>query len=185
MTNPRLLLPLLLVVLLSATAHGQDDMASKRLRHLQKEKIRILKVRREILVDGKGTPRDFFKAAYVNIAKGNREQAPQNAQLTTKCREYVTIARKRRMEKKAVMYERLGKLYEDYAKQNVKVVKAYEKANSSQMKKALAEIAEVERKIVALTGSAPRRSWFTMVEISKVPMPGQRTTPEKTTARND
>ena len=169
----RALLPLALA-LLALPALAQQEPSSTRLKLLQKEKARIFRARREILIQGKGTYREYFKIAYRNIAQGNKKQAEENVRRVLQCQQYAESARKKRQEKKFKVYTKLGKLYERYAKRNRDVVKAYGDYSAPKMSKALAEIKAIEQEIRANGLRPAKRDWVTMKEIEKVPMPGQK-----------
>ena len=169
----RALLPLALA-LLALTATAQQEPSAARLKLLQKEKLRILKARREILIKGKGNYRDFFKIAYRNIAQGNKKQAEENVRRVAQCRQGAATARQKRLEKRYKAYLKLGQLYERYAKRNRDVVEAYGKISSPKMSKALAEIEAIEQEIIANGLPPAKRDWFTMKEIDKAPKPDQK-----------
>jgi hypothetical protein len=169
----RALLPLALA-LLALPATAQQEPSAARLKLLQQEKLRIFKARSEILIKGKGTYRDFFKVAYQNIARGNKKQAEENVRRVAQCRQGAATARQKRLEKKLKAYLKLGQLYERYAKRNRDVVKAYGAFDSGKISEAMAEIEAIEQEIMANGLRPAKRDWFTMKEIDKTPMPGQK-----------
>ena len=171
----RALLSLALALLALPALAQQQEPSAARLKLLQKEKARLLKVRREILIEGKGTFGQYFKVAYRNIAQGNKKQAEENVRRVLQCQQYAENARKKRQEKKFKVYTKLGKLYQRYAKRNRDVVKAYGEYSAPRMSKALAEIEAIEKEIMANGLRPAKRDWVTMKEIEKVPMPGQKT----------
>lgn len=170
---------LILALLLgSSFCHAQEEASQpkqSRLQAMQKEKARLIGLRRKLIKD-RVSPREFFRQLNAAIAQGNYEQYKTNAALMARYNEYMEQAEKKRLEDKAKLYAKLAECHKYYAKQNEALVKAYKAYDSGAFSEALDEIAKAEERILALGGKVSRE-WFLPSELENVLLPGQQAPP--------
>jgi urease accessory protein UreE len=141
---------------------------------MQQEKLRILHVRRKLAREG-ASPLAIFQAIYQNVAAENKKQQPTNQRLVLQLMDYAERAERKRLDEKKKLYIALAKAYRDYALQNGRIVKAYGEFNSAEMTQAMDEVLTIEQQISKLGMKPVERTWFTISELEKVPLPDQKT----------
>lgn len=156
---------------------------AKRLQLMQREKQRILQARRDA-ARTKTSPLVLFQITYANIAKGNEEQRGDNLRLVGQLKEHAEAADKKRLFERRDNYLRLAEIYRYYAQQNERIVKAYKDLNSAEILQAIDEIVKIEERIAALGAPPAKREWFTLKELEKVPLPGQKPPPPAAAPRS-
>jgi hypothetical protein len=179
---------LLLVALVAAFLCPAQDTPTltpeaKRFQLMQREKMRILKARREA-ARTKASSLVLFQVTYANIAKGNEEQRGDNLRLAGQLKEHAEAADKKRLFERRDNFLRLAEIYRLYARQNERIVKAYKDLNSAEIHQALDEIAKIEERITALGAAPAKREWFTLKELEKIPLPGQKPPPPAAAPRS-
>ena len=167
--------PILALLLACLPLVGQETaQETKRIQLMQREKLRILAVRNGAGKKG-ASALVLFKEIYVNLARGNQKQFADNQRIVAQLQEQAVVADKKRLNEKRDFYLRLAGVYVYYAKQNERIVKAYQSMNSAEIRQALEEIEKAEKKIAELGAPPAKREWFTFKELEKVPLPGQQT----------
>ncbi len=150
-----------------------------RLQAMQKEKVRLLALRRKLIKE-KTAPREMFRLLNATVAQGNYEQYKANITLMNRYVEYMDQADRKHLDDKVKLYAKLAECHKVYAKQNEALFKAYKAYDSGAFNDALAEIEKIEQRINALGGKISR-DWFLPSELEKVPLPGQESAQPKTT----
>lgn len=159
---------LCLIGMVGLQAMAADDGDAERRSALQREQVRIAKIRAWARKKG-ASPAQLLQMVYEPIAKGNEKQYPKMQRLASRYYERAQEAEKKREPKKAKQYYTLSALFKAYAKQNKEVVDSYKKGDTAAAKKACDQILKIERKVFELTGVRVDRDWFTPDEVLAAP----------------
>lgn len=115
----------------------------------------------------KKAPRaELMKRTYGPLLEANREQFSVNQARAQKYREWAEKALQRNMEERAQEYARAAKLFYEYANANRKIGEALQSKDSEALQEGFAEVRELEKQLLQLTGKQAERKWFTPAELA-------------------